>query len=90
MQDHARCHTSKSSLEFLKKEHQIPCLTWMDKGADLNPIEEVWSGMKNFVYEKRHLIKNKKDVWKFSKIYWYSEDCRELIKNSISQVYERV
>lgn len=42
----------------------------MDKGADMNPIEEVWSAMKNFVFEKRHLIKKKIDVWKLSKRYW--------------------
>ena len=40
-------------------------MPWMDKGADMNPIEEVWSRMKNFINENKHKIKNRKDVFRY-------------------------
>ena len=35
----------------------VNVLPWMDKGADMNPIEEVWSRMKDYLFQNSDRIK---------------------------------
>lgn len=41
-------------------------LEWFPKGCDLNPIEHVWSFIKDQLYNVKDKLKNKSDVFKFS------------------------
>lgn len=65
MQDEAKIHTSKKTQEFLEG-NGIKVLDWFPKGCDLNPIEHVWSFIKNQLYERKEKIKNQDDVFKHS------------------------
>ena len=68
-------HTSHNSGETLQEidEMGIEILDCIPKGCDLSPIEQVWAKLKDNLYEKRQFLKNKKDVWRYSKEYFYSD-----------------
>ena len=51
MQDGAPCHRSKVAMTFLA-ENGIKVLDWPVNSPDLNPIENLWTNMKNKVAEK--------------------------------------
>ena len=46
LQDGAPCQQSKVATEFLKK-NQIGVLEWTGNSPDLNPIENMWTIMKD-------------------------------------------
>ena len=67
MQDGAPCHRSKVVKEFLMK-NRVKVLDWPGNSPDLNPIENLWSQMKDLVAEKQPpsaaaLVAAIKDVW---------------------------
>ena len=51
MHDRAPCHRSKVVLENLWKS-KVEVLDWLENSPDLNPIENLWSYIKNKVAEK--------------------------------------
>ena len=51
MQDDAPCHRSKVAKTF-RAENQIKVLDWPGNSPDLNPIENLWTNMKNKVADK--------------------------------------
>ena len=75
-QDNATAHTSKSTREFFKT-HNIKVLKWPANSPDLNPIENLWSIMKNRV-EKMEPEKTS-DIVKAVNIIWneVSQEVRE-------------
>ena len=82
MQDGAPCHRSKVAKNFLDNNN-IYLLEWPGNSRDLNPIENLWTDMKNKVSEKQplsgaELVKAIKEVWvkEISKEY-----CQSLIKS---------
>ncbi len=52
MQDGAPCHRSKIVTDFLKKK-DIKKLDWPGNNPDLNPIENLWTVLKDKVAEKQ-------------------------------------
>ena len=67
MHDGAPCHRSKIVKKFLGENH-VTALDWPGNSPDLNPIENLWTKMKDFVAEKqpssgKALIQTIKEVW---------------------------
>ncbi|KAL4465561.1 hypothetical protein ABPG72_014010 [Tetrahymena utriculariae] len=89
MLDHARIHTSKSTEQFFEN-NQIQLIEWMDKGADINIIEHVWSQVKDYLYQKQDLIKNKDDVQTMASQYFFGNECKLLITKLYKSIISRV
>ena len=49
MQDNARCHVSRDSMDWLRTQN-IPTMNWPPYSPDLNPIENIWGILSNKVY----------------------------------------
>ena len=65
--DRAPCHRSKVVSDYLWKS-KVEVLDWPRNSPDLNPIENLWSYMKNKVAEKqlfsaKELVAAIKEVW---------------------------
>ena len=52
MHDGAPCHRSKTVAEFLKKS-KVKTMDWPGNSPDLNPIENLWTYLKDKVAEKQ-------------------------------------
>lgn len=62
MQDNARPHTAKATVEFLKK-HKVKVLEWPPQSPDMNPIENIWAWIKRRRDEKfPHFPKNRDEL----------------------------
>ena len=67
MQDDAPCHRAKIVTQFLKAQ-KINILDWPGNSSDLNPIENLWTILKNKVSERqptnaKMLEQAVKEVW---------------------------
>ena len=66
-QDNAPAHTAKKVKDFLQ-DKGISSVTWPSNSPDLNPIENLWSYMKNKIRirnpsNKNELVQEIKKVW---------------------------
>ena len=87
MQDGAPCHRSKVAKKFLGSNN-IDLLEWPGNSLDLNPIENLWTNMKNKVSEKQplsgaELLKAIKEVW-VKEIF--KEYCQSLIESMLRRI----
>ena len=87
MHDGAPCHRSRTVKDYLMSE-RIKVLDWPGNSPDLNPIEKLWSILKNKVSEKQpssatELVEAIKNVWctEISKDY-----CESLISSMPNRI----
>jgi len=89
-QDNAPCHTSKSTLKFLK-DNNVSLFPTPPESPDLNPIENMWHELKHFI---RTTVKprNKEELFQGIKTFWGTvapEKCSKYI-NHLRKVIPRV
>lgn len=78
-QDNAPCHTSATSMRYLK-EHHDDLLEWPAQSPDLNPIEHLWGILKRKIRE--HSITSKQGLKQILQQEWNEispEECRKLV-----------
>jgi hypothetical protein len=96
MQDNVRIHTAKKVKDWLR-DNSIKCMEWPPYSPDLNPIEHMWSPLKEGVYDVRPDIGNcqrsdekKEDfLWEALEQSW-SSIRQDILKNIIGSMGRRV
>ena len=82
MQDNAPCHRSKIVTQFLKSK-KIQILDWPGNSSELNPIEYLWTVLKDKESEKQPT--NTKELEEAIKAVWVlelsAEYCRSLVES---------
>ena len=82
MEDGAPCHRSKIATQFLKSK-KIQILDWLGNSPDSNPIENLWTILRDKVSEKQPA--NTKELEEAIKAVWVlelsAEYCRSLMKS---------
>jgi transposase len=49
-------------------------LEWVDKGADLSPIENCWAKLKDMVWREKKFLTTKEKIWEFVKDKAFSNE----------------
>ena len=87
MQDGASCHRSKLVTTFLKKK-KVKVLNWHGNSPDLNPIENLWTVMKDKVAEKQP--SSLPDLCQAIKEVWVKEVSKEYCANLVNSMPRRL
>ena len=87
MQDGAPCHRSKLVTNFLKKK-KVKVLDWPGNSPDLNPIENLWTVMKNKIAEKQ--LSSLPDLCRAIKEVWVKEISMEYCANLVNSMPQRL
>ncbi|KAI9556114.1 hypothetical protein GHT06_018686 [Daphnia sinensis] len=87
VQDKSPIHTARIITQWFREHPQIELLPWPSKGADMNPIENVWSNIvKDF--ECRH-ARTADDVFNHARDNWIRHNERpnywQILSNSMSK-----
>ena len=86
MENGAPCHRSKLVTIFLKKEVKV--LDWPGNSPDLNPIENLWTVMKDKVVEKQP--SSLPDLCRAIKEVWVKEISKEYCANLVNSMPRRI
>ncbi|KAL4500805.1 hypothetical protein ABPG72_020039 [Tetrahymena utriculariae] len=65
-------YLANKGIDSLERSQQSP---------DLSPIENVWSFLKNYLFNLRNNINSFEDLWYFSKKEFFSQQLRVLVNN---------
>ena len=87
MQDGAPCHRSKVATTFLAK-NRIKVLDWPGNIPDFNPIENLWTNLKDKVAERQPA--RAKDLVKVIKEVWVKEISQEYYRNLVCSMPRRL
>ena len=87
MQDGAPCHGSKIVSEFLKKK-KIKTIDWPGNSPDLNPIENVWSLLKNKVADRQPTSAQEMET--AIQLVWIHEITPEYCRNLVESMPRRL
>ena len=87
MQDGAPCHGSKIVSEFLKKK-KIKTIDWPGNSPDLNPIENVWSLLKNKVADSQPTSAQEMET--AIQLVWIHEITPEYCRNLVESMPRRL
>ena len=70
IQDRSPIHTARRVQQFFRDRPEIELLPWPPKGADLNPIENIWGDMvKDF---DARLVINSEQLFDIAENLWFS------------------
>jgi len=73
MQDNSPVHTAKIIKEYLNNQEDIGLIDWPVKGADLNPVENLWSYLQfgvSKLIRQNGKPKNSDDLWDYIELIW--------------------
>jgi hypothetical protein len=65
MQDGASYHTAPLIKNWLDK-NEVNYIDWPPQSPDLNPIENIWACVRNELWNRRAMIRNSNDTWRFT------------------------
>ena len=55
------------------KEMEIEAIEWPPQSPDLNPIENVWSILKQKLYDIKDIINSLEDLKKYIKVMFFND-----------------
>jgi transposase len=85
-QDNASCHTAKLTRAFFS-EIGLTVLPWPANSPDLNPIENIWSMLKQSV--KKRAVKTKDELVRVVEEEWNRLDMN-LVRRTIGSMKNRI
>ncbi|KAL4505207.1 hypothetical protein ABPG72_016274 [Tetrahymena utriculariae] len=91
LQDGARPHTAKVTLEYLNK-NKIAFIQNSPYSPDLNAIELVWAKMKK-IFKKENIndkIKNKQDLIDCVQQIWQNDITQQFVNDCISHIQDKM
>ena len=82
LQDNDAKHKSRSTLQWME-ENRVPLLTCPASSPDINPIENVWAAVKDFL-KRKHKPRTKEELVSGIVIFWKTlsaHKCRKYIEH---------
>jgi len=78
-EDNAPWHTAKIIKAYLGNKN-VNRLVWPPQSPDLNPIENLWKHIKDIIANRRHKVKNNKEMKQALREVWPTIDKEFLLK----------
>lgn len=88
MQDGASSHTA-NDIQNWHQRNGINLLSWPAQSPDLNPIENVWSWLRQELWNRRAEIRNSNDVWRLT-VEIFNSMSETFIRKLYDSIPERI